>query len=216
MPTLVFAGVTVVGVATLASVRTLRPDREAKGLTEVCVLLAAYGAVYGPVGIGFVLQVQYGPDLANLPAFIGGALMGALLATLVAGGMWLATALALWVLRRPLELPTRRMGVRTAVLLVAAFALVFGSGMALLEAVEDRSAGLLWVGMGEMSRSEVRGVLSGIGWAVGMTACTMLVIAPLYEADRHVLGVMATATANTLYFVALGVMMRRVEYATDL
>ena len=40
------------------------------------------------------------------------------------------------------------MGVRTAVLLVAAFALVFGSGMALLEAVEDRSAGLLWVSMG--------------------------------------------------------------------
>ena len=38
-----------------------------------------------------------------------------------------------------------------AVLLVAAFALVFGSGMVLLEAVEDRSAGLLWVGMGLFS-----------------------------------------------------------------
>ncbi len=313
MPTLVFTVVTLVGTATLASVRTLRPDREAKGLTEVCVLLAAYGAVDGPVGMGFVLQLQYGPDLANLPPFIGGALMGALLAILVAGGMWLATALALWVLRRPLELPTRRIGVRMAVLLVAAFALVFGSGMALLEAVEDRSAGLLWVGMGlfytlffvaqsfvvpwltflrlprlaessdsgdlqawvddvmtrhgrrpmavrihegglvnafvlwglrrpwllvgegllkAMSHSEVRGVLahevahllrrdhvrlllSGLGWAVGMTVCTMLVIAPLYEADRHVFGVIATATANTLYFVALGVMMRRVEYATD-
>ncbi|MDE2804119.1 MAG: M48 family metalloprotease [Gemmatimonadota bacterium] len=303
-----FAIVTVVGIATLASVRTLRPDREARGLTEVCVLLAAYSAVYGPVGIGFVLQFHHGPDLANLPPFIGGALMGALLAILVAGGMWLATVLALWVLRRPLELPSRRMGVRTAVLLVAALALVLGLAMAFFEAVENRSAGLLWVGMGlfvaqsfvvpwltflrlprlaessdsgdlqawvdevmtrrgsrpiavrihegslvnafvlwgirrpwllvgeallkEMSHSEVRAVLahevahllrrdhvrlllSGVVWAVGMTACTMLVIMPLYEADRHVLGVMATATANTLYFVALGMVMRRVEYATD-
>lgn len=66
-----------------------------------------------------------------------------------------------------------------------------------------------------LRRDHVRLLLSGMVWALGMTACTMLVIAPLYEADRHVLGVMATATANTLYFVALGVMMRRVEYATD-
>ncbi|MCY3546004.1 MAG: M48 family metalloprotease [Gemmatimonadetes bacterium] len=313
MLALAFAILTTVGIIALALIRTLRPDREAKGLTEVCVVLAAYGAVYGPVGIGFVWEFRHGPDLANLPPFIGGALMGALLAILVAGGMWLATVWALWALRRPLELPTRRMGVRTAVLLVAAFALVFGSAMAFFEAVEDRNAWLMWVGMGlfyalffvaqsfvvpwltflrlprladssdsgdlqawvdevmtrlgkrpmavrihegglvnafvlwgirrpwllvgegllkEMSRSEVRGVLahevahllrrdhvrlllSGIVWALGMTACTMLVIAPLYEADRHVLGVMATATANTLYFVALGTMMRRVEYATD-
>ena len=313
MLALAFAILTAVGIVTLVCVRALRPDREAKGMTELVVLLAAYGAVYGPVGIGFVMQVRYGPDLANLNPFIGGALMGALLAILVAGGMWLATVLALWALRRPLELPTRRMGVRTAVLLVAALALVFGSAMAFFEAVEDRSAWLMWVGMGlfyalffvaqsfvvpwltylrlprlaesgdsgdlqawvdevmtrrgrrpiavrihegslvnafvmwglrrpwllvgegllrAMSRSEVRGVLahevahllrrdhvrlllSGMVWAVGMTACTMLVIAPLYEADRHVLGVMATATANTLYFVALGAMMRRVEYATD-
>lgn len=313
MLTLVFAVVTAVGIATLTSVRTLRPDRKANGLTEVCVLLAACGAVYGPVGVGFVLQYRFGPDLANLNPFIGGALMGGLLAILIAGGMGLATVLTLWALRRPLELPSRRMGVRWFLLLMAAFALLFGLAMPFFEAVEDRSTGLLWVGMGlfytlffvatsfvvpwltflrsprlaespesgdlqawvdevmtgrgkrpiavrlhegglvnafvlwgirrpwllvgeglleEMSRSEVRGVLaheiahllrrdhvrlllSGMVWALGMTACTMLVIAPLYEADRHVLGVMATATANTLYFVALGVMMRRVEYATD-
>lgn len=313
MLALAFAILTIVGIVTLVCVRALRPDRESKGLTELVVLLAAYGAVYGPVGVGLVLQHRVGTDLASLNPFIGGALMGALLAILVAGGMWCATVLALWALRRPLELPTKRTGVRKAVLLVAALALVFGSAMAFFEAVEDRSAWLMWVGMGlfyalffvaqsfvvpwltflrlpqladssdsgdlqawvdevmtrrgrqpiavrihegglvnafvlwglsrpwllvgegllkAMSRSEVRGVLahevahllrrdhvrlllSGIVWALGMTACTMLVIAPLYEADRHVLGVMATATANTLYFVALGTMMRRVEYATD-
>ena len=259
------------------------------------------------------MQYRHGPELSNLPPFVGGALVGALLAILIAGGMGLVTVLILWTLRRPLELPSRRMGVRWILLLIAAFALLFGLAMPFFEAADDLGAGLLWVGMGlfyalffvtqsfvvpwltflrmprlaessesgdlqawvdevmasrgrrpvavrvhegrlvnafvlwgiprpwllvgegllkEMSHSEVRAVLahevahllrrdhvrlllSGFVWAVGMTACTMLVIAPLYEAGRHVLGVLATAAANTLYFVALGTMMRRVEYATD-
>lgn len=64
---LAFTVLTVVGIVTLAMVRTLRPDRQASGLTGLCVLLAAYSAVYGPVGIGFVLQYRHGPDLSNLP-----------------------------------------------------------------------------------------------------------------------------------------------------
>lgn len=310
---LAFSILAIIGIATLALVRALRPDRQASGWTELCVLLAAYAAVYGPVGVGFVIQYRHGPELVNLSPFIGGALMGALLAILVAGGMWLAMVLALWVLRRPLELPSRRVGVRGFLLLLGVFALLFGLAMPVLEAVEDRSVALMWAAMGsfyvlffvahsfvvpwltflrlprlgespdaghlqtwvdevmirhgkrpivvrvyegslvnafvlwgirrpwllvgeglirEMSRSEVRAVLaheiahlirrdhvrlllSGVVWASAMTVCTMLVIAPLYEADRELFGVIATATANTLYFVALGFVMRRMEYATD-
>ncbi len=310
---LAFAILTIIGIATLALVRALRPDRQASGSTELCVLLAAYAAVYGPVGVGFVIQYRHGPELTNLSPFIGGALMGALLAILVAGGMWLAMVLALWVLRRPLELPSKRVGARGFLLLLGVFALLFGLAMPVFEALEDRSVALMWAAMGsfyvlffvahsfvvpwltflrlprlgespdaghlqtwvdeviirhgkrpivvrvyegslvnafvlwgirgpwllvgegllrKMSRSEVRAVLaheiahlirrdhvrlllSGIVWAAAMTVCTMLVIAPLYEADRELLGVIATATANTLYFVALGFVMRRMEYATD-
>lgn len=310
---LAFTILTIVGIVTLALVRTLRPDRQAGGLTELCVLLAAYAAVYGPVGVGFVTANEIDPDLSSLSPFVAGALMGALIAVLVAGGLWLATVLALWVLRRPIELPSRRVGVRWAVLLVGAVALVFGLAMPVLEALEDGSSAWLWIAMGlfyaaffmaqsfvvpwltflrlprlgespdsgdlqpwvddvmtrngkrpivvrvyegslvnafvlwgirgpwllvgedllrKMSRSEVRAVLaheiahllrrdhvrlllSGIVWAAAMTVCTMLVLSPLYEAGRDVFGVMATATANTLYFVALGFVMRRMEYATD-
>ena len=311
--TLAFTVLAMIGIVTLALVRTLRPDRQASGLTEFGVLLAAYAAVYGPVGLGFVMVYEIDPDLSGLSPFVAGATMGGLIAVLVAGGLWLATALALWVLRRPLELPSRRVGVRWAVLLVGAVALVFGLAMPVFEALEDRSSAWLWIAMGlfyaaffmaqsfvvpwltflrlprlgespdsgdlqpwvdkvmirhgkrpivvrvyegslvnafvlwgirgpwllvgegllrKMSRSEVRAVLaheiahllrrdhvrlllSGMVWAAAMTVCTMLVIAPLYEADRDVFGVMATATANTLYFVALGFAMRRMEYATD-
>lgn len=310
---LAFTILTIIGIATLALVRTLRPDRQASGLTELCVLLAACAAVYGPVGVGFVMVNEIDPDLSSLSPFVAGALMGALIAVLVAGGLWLATVLALWVLRRPIELPSRRVGVRWAVLLVGAVALVFGLAMPVLEALEDGSSAWLWIAMGlfyaaffmaqsfvvpwltflrlprlgespdsgdlqpwvddvmtrngkrpivvrvyegslvnafvlwgirgpwllvgegllrKMSRSEVRAVLaheiahllrrdhvrlllSGIVWAAAMTMCTMLVMAPLYEAGRDVFGVTATATANTLYFVALGFVMRRMEYATD-
>lgn len=59
---LAFSIATAVGIVTLVLVRTFRPDREAKGLTELCVLLAAFGTVYGSVGIGFVLQYRHGPD----------------------------------------------------------------------------------------------------------------------------------------------------------
>ena len=310
---LAFTILTIIGIVTLTLVRTLRPNRQASGLTELCVLLAAYAAVYGPVGVGFVTANEIDPDLSSLSPFVAGALMGALIAVLVAGGLWLATVLALWVLRRPIELPSRRVGVRWAVLLVGAVALVFGLAMPVLEALEDGSSAWLWIAMGlfyaaffmaqsfvvpwltflrlprlgespdsgdlqpwvddvmtrngkrpivvrvyegslvnafvlwgirgpwllvgegllrKMSRSEVRAVLaheiahllrrdhvrlmlSGIVWAAAMTVCTMLVLAPLYEAGRDVFGVMATATANTLYFVALGFVMRRMEYATD-
>ncbi len=310
---LAFTILTIIGIVTLALVRTLRPDRQASGSTELCVLLAAYAAVYGPVGVGFVTVNEIDPDLSSLSPFVAGALMGALIAVLVAGGLWLATVLALWVLRRPIELPSRRVGVRWAVLLVGAVALVFGLAMPVFEALEDRGSAWLWIAMGlfyaaffmaqsfvvpwltflrlprlgespdsgdlqpwvddvmtrngkrpivvrvyegslvnafvlwgirgpwllvgegllrKMSRSEVRAVLaheiahllrrdhvrlmlSGMAWAAAMTVCTMLVLAPLYEAGRDVFGVMATATANTLYFVALGFVMRRMEYATD-
>lgn len=310
---LAFTVLTIIGIVTLTLVRTLRPDRQASGLTELCVLLAAYAAVYGPVGVGFVMVNEIDPDLSSLSPFVAGALMGALIAVLVAGGLWLATVVALWVLRRPLELPSRRVGVRWAVLLVVAVALVFGMAMPVFEALEDRSSAWLWIAMGlfyaaffvaqsfvvpwltflrlprlgespdsgdlqtwvdkvmirhgkqpiavrvhegglvnafvlwgirrpwllvgeglmrEMSNVEVRAILaheaahvirrdhvrlllSGIVWAAAMTVCTMLVIAPLYEADREAFGVMATATANTLYLVALGFVMRRMEYATD-
>ncbi|MDE2751465.1 MAG: hypothetical protein OXI83_02700 [Gemmatimonadota bacterium] len=116
----VFAVVTVIAITTLVLIRTLRPDRQARGLTELAVLLSAYGAVYGPVGIGFVVQLRHGPHLSLLPPFLSGVLAGALLAVLLPGGLWLAALLTLWVLRRPLELPSTRMAVRSAVLLVVA------------------------------------------------------------------------------------------------
>lgn len=48
MLAIAFATVTVVGITTLVLIRSLRPDRQAHGLTELAVLLSAYGAVYGP------------------------------------------------------------------------------------------------------------------------------------------------------------------------
>ncbi|MXV95879.1 MAG: M48 family metalloprotease [Gemmatimonadetes bacterium] len=312
MLAIVFAAVTVIAIITLALIRTLRPDRQARGLTELAVLLSAYGAVYGPVGIGFVVQLRHGPDLSLLPSFLSGALAGALLAILLPGGLWLAALLTLWVLRRPLELPSTRMAVRSAVLLVVALALVFGLGMHYFEAVEDRGV-LIWVGsflfytsffvaqsfvvpwltflrlprlgespeserlqswvdeimtrrgqrpiavrvhegglvnafvlwgirkpwllvgeglLKEMAYAEVRAVLaheishvirrdhvrlllSGLAWAAAITVCSRLVLVPLLQADRSVLFITVLATFNTLYLVALGVVMRRMEYATD-
>ncbi len=305
--------VTVIGVVALVLVRTLRPDRQARGLTELCVLLAAYGAVYGPVGAGLVTLNEIDPDLSHLPSFVAGALMGASLAILVVGGIGLAMVLALWVLRRPLELPSKRLGVRWFLLLVVAFAVLFGVAMPVFGAMEDHSAVFAWVftflfytvfwvanslavpwltflrsprlaespvaghfqswvdevmashgkrpipvrvhegslvnafvlwglrtpwllvGEGllkEMSLPEVRAVLaheiahivrgdhgrlllSGIAWAAAITVCSQLVIVPLFAADRPALGITAITIFNTLYFVVLGLMMRRVEYATD-
>lgn len=305
--------VTVIGVVALVLVRTLRPDRQARGLTELCVLLAAYGAVYGPVGAGLVTLNEIDPDLSHLPSFVAGALMGTSLAILVVGGIGLAMVLALWVLRRPLELPSKRLGVRWFLLLVLAFAVLFGVAMPVFGAMEDHSAVFAWVftflfytvfwvanslavpwltflrsprlaespeaghfqswvdevmashgkrpipvrvhegslvnafvlwglrkpwllvGEGllkEMSLPEVRAVLaheiahivrgdhgrlllSGIAWAAAITVCSQLVIVPLFAADRPALGITAITIFNTLYFVVLGLMMRRVEYATD-
>ena len=58
-------------------------------------------------------------------------------------------------------------------------------------------------------------LLSGIAWAAAITVCSQLVIVPLFAADRPALGITAITIFNTLYFVVLGLMMRRVEYATD-
>ena len=137
--------VTVIGVVALVLVRTLRPDRQARGLTELCVLLAAYGAVYGPVGAGLVTLNEIDPDLSHLPSFVAGALMGASLSILVVGGIGLATALALWVLRRPVELPSKRLGAVWFLLLVVAFAVLFAVAMPVFGTMEDRSAVFAWV-----------------------------------------------------------------------
>ncbi|MXX72603.1 MAG: M48 family metalloprotease [Gemmatimonadetes bacterium] len=311
---LVFVVVTAIGIVTLVLVRALRPDRQARGLTELGVLLAAYGAVYGPVGAGLVTLNEIDPDLSHLPPFVAGALMGASLAILVVGGIGLAMALALWVLRRPVELPSKRLGARWFLLLVVGFAVLFGAAMPVFGTMEDRSAvfawaftglfyivfwlahsfllpwltflrsprlaespesgglqswvdevmarqgkrpvpvrvhegGLVnafvlwgirkpWLLVGEgllkaLSPHEVRAVLaheiahivrgdhvrllfSGVAWAVAITVCSQLVIVPLFAADRPALAIAAITVCNMLYFVALGVMMRRVEHATDL
>ncbi|MDE2691725.1 MAG: M48 family metalloprotease, partial [Acidobacteriota bacterium] len=62
----------------------------------------------------------------------------------------------------------------------------------------------------------VRLLFSGVAWAAAITVCSQLVIVPLFAADRPALAIAAITVCNTLYFVALGVMMRRVEHATDL
>ncbi len=311
---LAFVIVTAIGIVTLALVRALRPDRQARRLTELCVLLAAYGAVYGPVGAGLVILDEIDPDLSHLPEFAAGALMGTSLAILVVGGIWLAMALALWVLRRPLELPSKRLGARWFLLLVVGFAVLFGVAMPIFGTMDDRSAVFAWVFTGlfytvfwvaysfavpwltflrlprlaespeavdlqswvdevmagqgrrpipvrvhegslvnafvlwgirkpwllvgegllkEMSLPEVRAVLaheiahivrgdhvrqllSGIAWAAAITICSQLVIVPLFAADRLAVAITAITIFNASYFVALGLMMRRVEYATDL
>lgn len=64
-------------------------------------------------------------------------------------------------------------------------------------------------------RDHVRLLLSGLAWAAAMTICARLVLAPLLQADRAVLFIAVLTAFNTLYAVALGVVMRRVEYATD-
>lgn len=223
MLAIAFATVTVVGITTLVLIRSLRPDRQAHGLTELAVLLSAYGAVYGPVGIGFVVQLRHGPDLSLLPPFLSGALAGALLAVLLPGGFWLAALLTLWVLRRPLELPSTRMAVRRAVLLVVALALwgirkpwlLVGEGLrkempyAEVKAVLAHEIGHV------IRRDQVRLLLSGLAWAAAITVCSRLVLLPLLQADRAITFITVLATFNTLYLVALGVVMRRMEYATD-
>lgn len=312
--TLAFVVAAVIGIVALVLVRTLRPDRQARGLTELCVLFAAYGAVYGPVGAGLVTLNEIDPDLSHLPSFVAGALMGVSLAILVVGGIGLAMGLALWVLRRPVELPSKRLGGRWFLLLVVAFAVLFGVAMPVFGTIEDRGAVFAWVFTGlfyvvfwlahsflvpwltflrsprlaespesggwqswadevmarqgrrpvpvrvhegglvnafvlwgirepwllvgerllkTLAPHEVRAVLaheiahivrgdhvrlllSGIAWAAVITVCSQLVIVPLFAADRPALAIAAITICNTLYFVALGVMMRRVEHATDL
>ncbi|MDE0258341.1 MAG: M48 family metalloprotease [Gammaproteobacteria bacterium] len=312
--TLAFVVAAVIGIVALVLVRTLRPDRQARGLTELCVLFAAYGAVCGPVGAGLVTLNEIDPDLSHLPSFVAGALMGVSLAILVVGGIGLAMGLALWVLRRPVELPSKRLGGRWFLLLVVAFAVLFGVAMPVFGTIEDRGAVFAWVFTGlfyvvfwlahsflvpwltflrsprlaespesggwqswadevmarqgrrpvpvrvhegglvnafvlwgirepwlmvgerllkTLAPHEVRAVLaheiahivrgdhvrlllSGIAWAAVITVCSQLVIVPLFAADRPALAIAAITICNTLYFVALGVMMRRVEHATDL
>ena len=207
MLAIAFATVTVVGITTLVLIRSLRPDRQAHGLTELAVLLSAYGAVYGPVGIGFVVQLRHGPDLSLLPPFLSGALAGALLAVLLPGGFWLAALLTLWVLRRPLELPSTRMAVRRAVLLVVALALwgirkpwlLVGEGLrkempyAEVKAVLAHEIGHV------IRRDHVRLLLSGLAWAAAITVCSRLVLLPLLQADRAITFITVLATFNTLY-----------------
>lgn len=223
MLAIAFATVTVVGITTLVLIRSLRPDRQAHGLTELAVLLSAYGAVYGPVGIGFVVQLRHGPDLSLLPPFLSGALAGALLAVLLPGGFWLAALLTLWVLRRPLELPSTRMAVRRAVLPVVALALwgirkpwlLVGEGL-LKEMPYAEVKAVLAHEIGHVIRRDhVRLLLSGLAWAAAITVCSQLVLLPLLQADRAITFITVLATFNTLYLVALGVVMRRMEYATD-
>lgn len=109
------------------------------------------------------------------------------------------------------------MAVRRAVLLVVALALwgirkpwlLVGEGL-LKEMPYAEVKAVLAHEIGHVIRRDhVRLLLSGLAWAAAITVCSRLVLLPLLQADRAITFITVLATFNTLYLVALGVVMRR-------